>query len=44
MEISSMLDRLSRDGFPEMLKGKLQGFNVSTFQRFEGLKVLLVKP
>jgi hypothetical protein len=34
MEISSMLDRLSRDGFPELAEGK-----VSKFRRFQRPKV-----
>jgi hypothetical protein len=41
MEISSMLDRLSRDGFPEMAEGKVTTFNVSKVSRcrFETLKL-----
>src|ERR1700686_1990741 len=41
MEISSMLDRLSRDGFPEMAEGKVTTFNVSKVSRgrFEPLKL-----
>jgi hypothetical protein len=35
MEISSMLDRLSRDGFPEIAGNK--GFKVSQVSMFQGL-------
>jgi hypothetical protein len=39
MEISSMLDRLSRDGFPEMAEGKVSKFRrLQCFKVFETLK------